>query len=263
MADYGLILFQEDLASDMRSSWNDLLAASVSPEEATARIQAEFAESSQDVDEVTAFWLALAALQERSAGLQPAVRDKALAIIDSGQDLKRWTDERDREQRAFQLQQLRASLLNPRLKPLRVRRKFVHSTQLEAGDIFSYRRSNGSLALFRVNEIEMEKSGDRSPFVELLDHDGQALLASLDLSDLPGKPSPWPPRSGWERDRTLGYLLLDEPGNPEPQNHITTLVKGLASREFQTYRGPYMLYVHWKDLDETLDGVFGSARSPK
>jgi len=259
MPHYGLKLFDEDLAADMRSSWDVLLAAGATTEEATARTETEFAASLRDVDEEPIFRLALAALQERSAALQPAVRDAAIEVIDSGRDLARWETEQDRRQRQEVLEQLRASLVHPRSKAVRVRKPFVSSTNLEAGDIFSYRRTNGHLALFRVYRIEMPKSGDRSPFVELLDYDGEMVPNHLALDQLHGMPSPWPRQSGWERDRTIGYVLLDERGRPEPKDRIEILVKGLEPRGFHPYRGPYSSYLHWKDLDASLERIFGKA----
>jgi len=149
-----------------------------------ARTETEFAASLQDVDEEPIFRLALAALQERSAALQPAVRDAAIEVIDSGRDLARWETEQDRRQRQEVLEQLRASLVHPREKLVRVRKRYVSSTKLEAGGIFSYQRTSGRLALFRVYHIESEKSGDRSPFVELLDYDGETVPNGLELDQL-------------------------------------------------------------------------------
>jgi len=258
MADFGLKIFDEDLASDMRGSWNAVIFTGGTPQDATAHIKKEFAASLRDVDEESAFWLALAALQERAAALESTVRDAALQVIESGSDLKRWEEDRHRHQRQAELTRLRTSLLNPRTKAVAVRKRFLHSTSLEAGDVFSYRRVSRGLALFRVYHIDTSKNGDRSPFVELLDYDSESVPADLMLDQLRGKPSPWPPQSGWERDRTIGYVVQDDRGRPEPGDRIDVLLKGLEPRGFHPYRGPYMAYVSWENLDVHLDRIFGT-----
>src|SRR5579864_4758272 len=48
MGTWGAGIFSDDLASDVRESWRDLLATGVPAEEATARVEADYASSLSD-----------------------------------------------------------------------------------------------------------------------------------------------------------------------------------------------------------------------
>ena len=63
MGTWGTALFSDDLAADIRDELRDLIGEGHSAEEATERLLTEYADSLNDPDEQTVFWLALAVTQ--------------------------------------------------------------------------------------------------------------------------------------------------------------------------------------------------------
>lgn len=115
MGAWGYDIFDNDVASDVRGLFEDELnvRASVSP--ATAEILRESKDALDDSDDGPIIWLALAALQLGQGELHANVRDHALAVIDSGEDLKRWEAEgkpEDVEGRKRVLEELRGRLVS-------------------------------------------------------------------------------------------------------------------------------------------------------
>src|SRR3954471_12155350 len=88
MGAWGPGIFSNDLAADARAEWRDALIAGEDPPDASARILSEY---SAALDE-TEFWTGLAAAQHETGHLQPAVRDRALAIIEAGGDIEDWEE---------------------------------------------------------------------------------------------------------------------------------------------------------------------------
>jgi len=91
---WGSGIFDDDLAADVRSDWEQALAAGDGPAAATARLIDDYAdEVAGDVALAASFWIALAAVQLGDGALEADVRDRAIRAIDVGADLPRW--ERD------------------------------------------------------------------------------------------------------------------------------------------------------------------------
>jgi hypothetical protein len=87
---WGVAVFADDLAADVRGDWRDAILEGLGPQEATARIMDSFADALTDDDDLRILWIALAASQSKTGRPLPEVRDRALAIIDAGADIERW-----------------------------------------------------------------------------------------------------------------------------------------------------------------------------
>ncbi len=88
MGTWGVALFQDDLAADLRDEFRDLIGEGLSSTEATDRLKTEFASSLEDVDEKPVFWIALAHIQWKLGRLDEhtkheALRDRVWARLDS------------------------------------------------------------------------------------------------------------------------------------------------------------------------------------
>ena len=187
MGAWGTAIFSDDLASDVRDSWKELLGESLSPEQATEVIIKNYGTELNDPEEKLVFWLALAASQWKTGRLQLAVKDKALQIIDSKENLKYWegkgaakADIRKREKVELKLKE---QLLSKQPDSKRIPKVYKENSEFEIGDIFSYEHQSGKLALFRVIGIHHDNGG-RSSVCELLDwFDKELPLGSI--SELP------------------------------------------------------------------------------
>ncbi len=63
MGTWGVGIFSDDTALDVRDDWRDLLGAGLDAEIATARLLVQWGQSANDRDEGPVLWLALAAAQ--------------------------------------------------------------------------------------------------------------------------------------------------------------------------------------------------------
>jgi hypothetical protein len=114
MGTWGTDIFDSDITCDVQDTFEEALETGASMAEATACVFEEYAHSLEDIDERPHVWLALAALQLEHGALTRSVRDHALAVIESGEDQRRWDEEstpEDAAERRLILAGLRARLL--------------------------------------------------------------------------------------------------------------------------------------------------------
>jgi hypothetical protein len=87
---WGVGLWSDDTALDVRAMHRNALEDRLGDEQATETVLTEFAQHLADEDDAPVVWLALAVCQHEQGRLTPEVRDRALEVIDSGADLRRW-----------------------------------------------------------------------------------------------------------------------------------------------------------------------------
>lgn len=85
----GTAIYSDMLAKKVKKEYDALLVAGLSFEEAEELVIKAFTESFSPGHE-SVFWLGLACAEHRYGALSPAVRDRAVAAIDSGEDIKKW-----------------------------------------------------------------------------------------------------------------------------------------------------------------------------
>jgi hypothetical protein len=214
MGAWGTPIFSDDTAADTRDAFSDFVAEGLTAAEATARLIAESAEILADEEDANVFWLALAAAQWKLGRLLDSVRDRAIAVIDSGDDLRRWQDNPTAEvnQRKKHLAKLREQLLSPQPKPKKLKPVVKSSTDFQPGDVAVFRLNERIAIRFLVYEIWGDRGGTYSN------------ICLLGLED--GKP--------WKK-ATLGYAELLGPHysmlSHEPVDSITILRRGFPLPE--------------------------------
>ena len=129
MGTWGTAIFSDDTASDVRDEYRDLIGEGLSTEQATDKLLRHYAPSLDDPDDGPPFWLGLAVTQWKCGRLLEQVKEKALHIIDSGADLKRWSG--DAKRRAV-LEKTRAQLLSPQPRPTRIRKRYFPHHRMTA-----------------------------------------------------------------------------------------------------------------------------------
>jgi len=92
MGVHGAEIFDDDVALDVQTTFEEALAEGASVRAATRHVLDEYEESLDDPDDGAIVWLALAALQVEQGALQPRVRRHALAVLATGNDLARWEE---------------------------------------------------------------------------------------------------------------------------------------------------------------------------
>jgi hypothetical protein len=114
MGAWGTDIFDDDVATDVRSTFENELEGGGSAAHATAVVLREWSEALDDKDDGPIVWLALAALQLDRKALQKSVKEHALSVIESGENQRRWDEETapdDAAKRRTVLETLRARLL--------------------------------------------------------------------------------------------------------------------------------------------------------
>ncbi|MGW2146611.1 hypothetical protein ACWCOT_20055 [Nonomuraea bangladeshensis] len=86
MGAWGPGLFSDDLACDVRDEYRELIEDGATDEEARRRVVESYSEALDDPGEAPVFWLALAVTESKLGRLDAVVRDRALGIIERGDD---------------------------------------------------------------------------------------------------------------------------------------------------------------------------------
>jgi hypothetical protein len=110
MGAWGVEIFEDDTACDIRGAVDELLAEGRSIREATDVVLTRFSTFIQDEEDGPIVFFALAAAQCEAGHLDPRVKKKALELIDDGVD-PRWKHRcRYRSKRADVLRMLASKL---------------------------------------------------------------------------------------------------------------------------------------------------------
>ncbi|WP_336031902.1 hypothetical protein [Geodermatophilus sp. FMUSA9-8] len=258
MSSTGPAIFDDDLACDVRDSYRKLLEERVADDEATRRSTEDWAELGPD--EYSVFWLALAAAQSQLGRLDPNVRQRALDVIDSGQDLARWRTAAPglAVERAAVLQTLREQLAGPQPSRKTVRRPWREVTDLQAGMVLARTASNGTVALLRVVQ-RLEDAFDHTvrPVLERLAWTGPRVPSAEVLAKLPAAAGAEAQRrAAIEGNRIPGIFIPLRPNRRHPDwaELGFTVCGQIAARPGDEGDWlPRASYVHWDALTYFLD----------
>ena len=200
-------IFDDDLAWDVREGYRRLLQDRVPDDEATRRTIDAWVDLGPDEQPV--LWLALSAAQTRLGRLDPEVRDRALAVLHSGEDLARW--ERHGPElaaaRAAALAELRAQLTGPQPPRRAIRRPYRYVTDLQPGTVLAWRASTGVVVPLRVVQIRGEDDMG-VPILEQLAWDGPDVPSEDVLAGLPRAAAVAPLEDGQLREPVYGLFKL-------------------------------------------------------
>jgi hypothetical protein len=181
---WGTAIFSDDLAADIRGDWRDHIGDGMSPEAATRQIVADYAAAIADAEESGVVWLALALSQWRTGRAVSDVLARAIDVIDSGSDLRRWKqDPRRLKARAQVLARTREQLLSQPPAPRRIPRRRRSQTPFGPGDVLMYRHRSGREFVLWVVRNWSDKGGEYNT-VEMLDLGGAALPHLTELNTL-------------------------------------------------------------------------------
>ncbi len=165
MGAWGAGLYSDDLACDMKDDYKDLLGDGFDEPQAMQKIQESYQTEMQDYDNKTVFWLVLADLQWRHGRLQEEVKQKAIQIIDEGEDLLKWEHDRSLLYRRKQtLNKLKEKLISPQPAKKKVKKRILVTTTWEVGDIYSYQLASNNYILLHVNELHTDCGGTYASF---------------------------------------------------------------------------------------------------
>jgi hypothetical protein len=142
MGTFGHKIFQDDFALDIRDLYLEKLFDGQTNEQATAELILE--NKNADIDEKFIFWLSLAATQWEYGRLLEQVKNKAIEIIDSGDDLKNYDGDK---KRAKELAYLKSKLLSVQPKEKKLIKRKIN---IKSGDVFTFKTDTKNFAFGRV-----------------------------------------------------------------------------------------------------------------
>jgi len=242
---WGTDIFSDDLASDIRRRYRDIVGDGFSGQRATEILFEEYRDILDDPDVGPVFWLALAATQWRCGRLEPQVQAQAIEAIDSGADLVRWQEAPQLfNKRQAVLRELRRTLLSPQPPQKKIRKRFRNTCEWEVGEIIGYQLQSGSLVMFRVIDYFVDLGGT-SPIFEVLDWIGQE-VPTREVLEIVGI------KVGKQEATqiTVGRVSKRE----LPRDRVLRLGIKLNPEQKVKYSMPFTL---WRWLDGALETWFG------
>jgi hypothetical protein len=181
MGSWGMGLFMDDIACDIRDEYRALIEDQVEDDEATRLVIEKFRAYIDEPDGVAL--LALAVTQSTVGRLDPDIEARALAAIDRGGDLETWEQENPGlvSKRRAVLEKARTQLSGPQPARKRLRRPKRRLSGLAPGDVLAFSLPN-RIALLRVVRVRQHRLGE-TPVLEELDFDGME-VPSRDVLEL-------------------------------------------------------------------------------
>lgn len=154
MGAWGVALYSDDYAMDVRADYRDALKFGKTDEEALQEVIRKDAPPAGSEDEYV-FWYALADTMWNYGRLTPEVREKALHYLETVQEDDRWDSEKTWERRKQVLNKLKEKLLSEQPPRKRVSPYPVYRCPWNLGDVFAY----------QLHTAESEKYGVKGNFI--------------------------------------------------------------------------------------------------
>lgn len=140
MGIWGPGIYENDLAQDVKTEYDEMLLSGFSDKDAYANLKAAFSEEPEDEEDSVLFWLALADIQWNYGRLETEVKEAALEIIDNGADLEEWNRDNNplAAEREKVLLELKDKLMQPQPKRKRLKKEKQFRCSWKTGDVFAY-----------------------------------------------------------------------------------------------------------------------------
>lgn len=143
MGAWGVSIFSDDLAMDIRREYSVLLSVGKSSEDAEKMLINYFSNllNCNDPDE-DVFWFALALCEWKKGRLSLFVKEKALSVLENGRDLERWNtpeNQKNYKRRKEVLAELKETLLSRMPPAKKVKKPTVHHCPWKTGSLLAYR----------------------------------------------------------------------------------------------------------------------------
>jgi len=183
MGAFGIAIFSDDNAADLRGDYRDLIGEGYSGPEATDRLIQDWAPDSGDPYYAATFWLALALTQWSCGRLEERAKQRALQAISDGSALAPWRGKQESKRRAV-LDEARRRLESPQGPPTKIKRRLLCECSWEPTELIAYRLLSGDEMILRVTDLFADKGGTY-PSCELLDWQGQEIPDAETLRALP------------------------------------------------------------------------------
>jgi hypothetical protein len=247
MGTWGVGLYSDDVACDVRDTYKEILGDGIDEPEATKRIIEEWQDQLSDPDDAPVFWLALADTQWKQGRLQDRVKLEAIRVIQNATDLDRWgPDQKLVQNRKRVLERLKQKLETTQPPEKKVRKRFVNTTDWELEDVYSLRLSSGVSVLLHVVGFHQDYGG-RGPVCEILDWVGEKIPSGKEFAKLGFKYAKEP-------SEHLSQFLFGSLGERDyPKDRVKLEFRGIKPKQkLGAYGG-----ILWRYVDKQFEDLFG------
>lgn len=254
MSAWGPGVFADDLACEIRDAYRDLLADGHSATQAKDAVIRNWGQFLNDVDTGPVIWLALAVTQWKLGQIDENTRDRALTVINSGEALRPWAENRRwLKKRQSVLNRIKVQLESPQPPPRKLKKRFKDSCEWERGELISYQTRSGKFVVFRVIGHHTDRGGT-SPIIELLDWLSETLPSAEEIKTIPIRYGKLVEAFGLFPAHHITQLFVGRLNHKElPQNRLWRL--GIKSEPTQKVTG--FTGAGWNTLDAQLADIFG------
>lgn len=243
MGAWGVALFSDDLAADVRDDFRDLIGQGLSSGQAVDRLKLDYAETLDDSDEAPVFWIALAVTQWDLGRVDADTKREALRWIDSGKNLERWP-EKQKKKREEVLDKAKQKLLSDPPAAKRVALEKKESNDWDVGEVLGLKLLSEKWVLIRVVGHHTDNGG-RSAVCELLDWVGATLPSAQEVAGV-GL------RNAMAAHQRCPFLF-EQPKKKADQQRLART--GIQSKPQQKPDG--FTAFPWKFVDRLLLDVYG------
>ncbi len=139
MGAWGVKLYQNDLAEDIKYEYTEYLREGKTNEEATKELILKYEGMLEDIDDGPNFWFVLADQQWKIGRLLPYVKEQALNWIEKGGDLHIWYESSEKlgNERKRVLEELSQRLNSPQPPEKKFYKKSRYVCPWKDGDVFA------------------------------------------------------------------------------------------------------------------------------
>jgi len=139
MSVWGVKLYQNETAEDVKLMYKEKLREGKTNEEATQELINEFGYATEDIDDAPNFWFALADQQWKLGRLLTFVKEQALMWIENGADLQMWYSESEKlgNERKKVIEKLREELDMPQPPEKKIHKKQQYICPWKDGDVLA------------------------------------------------------------------------------------------------------------------------------
>jgi len=177
MGAWGIGLFSNDTACDVREEFRHSIAEGLSTESASAQILDKYMSIDAEPEDRSKAVVALAVTQWRTGRLLDDVKRAAIESIDAGGDLSLWAgDAKQLEKRRNVLAKVREQLLSPQRDPVHIGKKVLSVAVFTPGDVVIHTHRSGAKFVLWMYQNEVSTDGTASR-AELLDIEASKVVS--------------------------------------------------------------------------------------
>ena len=248
MGTWGPKLYEDDVAQDIKETYEELVKTEKDNEKIIKEICSIFKEEIEDQDERAIFWMVLADLLYKQKRLTKYVKEKALEEIERGENLERWKDEASKED--YMVRKKEIDILKEKLEKYEENKpKNYKYEEWKIGDVFAYKIKEPKR--FVGQYLIIRKAKNSTEFANTRYQSAEVYVQITKSKELP---------KNREEIEKLDYIVMANMGNIKYKYKIILYqIPRKPSEEF-IYLGNY---TDFKVLENEYDNICKWSVSPQ